>query len=139
MFKTFVTNRLVKSEDLNHHGTLYAGRTAEWLVESAFVAAGSVLPSNSIVCKKIHGLTFLKPVKPGQIVCFNSRLVYGGKSSLRVYVKVNLIHLIEELYVEGFVTFIHVNDKTEPVPHNIKITPETDEEKELYERAANAK
>jgi acyl-CoA hydrolase len=137
--KTFVTNRLVKGEYLNHHGTLYAGRTAEWFVESAFVAAGSVLPSKNIVCKKIHGLTFLKPVKPGQIVCFNSRIAFAGKSSLRVYVKVNLIHQTEELYVEGFVTFIHVNENTEPVPHHIKIVPETDEEKIIYEKAVNAK
>lgn len=137
--KIFVTNRLVKSEDLNHHGTLYAGRTAEWLVESAFVAAGSILPSKSIVCKKIHGLTFLKPVKPGQIVCFNSRIAFVGKSSIRVYVKVNLIHEIEELYVEGFVTFIHVNENTEPIPHNINVVPQTDEEKEIYEKAKNAK
>jgi acyl-CoA hydrolase len=137
--KTFVTNRLVKSEDLNHHGTLYAGRTAEWLVESAFVAAGSILPSKSIVCKKIHGLTFLKPVRPGQIVCFNSRIAFTGRSSLRVYVKVNLIHKTEELYVEGFVTFIHVNENTEPIPHNIKVVPETEEEREIYEKAKSAK
>jgi acyl-CoA hydrolase len=136
--KTFATNRLVKGEDLNHHGTLYAGRTAEWFVESAFVAAGSVLPSKNIVCKKIHGLTFLKPVKPGQIVCFNSCIAYAGKSSLRVYVKVNLIHQTEELFVEGFVTFIHVNEKTEPIPHSIVIIPATDEEKEIYEKAKNA-
>ncbi len=29
-----VTNRFVKSEDLNHHGTLFAGRTSEWFVET---------------------------------------------------------------------------------------------------------
>ncbi|MDP2989667.1 MAG: hypothetical protein Q8O57_03775 [Kiritimatiellota bacterium] len=39
---TYVTNHLVKSEDLNHHGTLYAGRTAEWFVESGFIAAASL-------------------------------------------------------------------------------------------------
>ncbi|NTU75550.1 MAG: acyl-CoA thioesterase, partial [Anaerolineaceae bacterium] len=37
--QTCVTQHLVKSEDLNHHGTLYAGRTAEWFVESGFIAA----------------------------------------------------------------------------------------------------
>ena len=30
---------LVKSEDLNHHRTLFAGRGAEWLVEAGFIAA----------------------------------------------------------------------------------------------------
>lgn len=137
ILKTFITHRLVKSEDLNHHGTLYAGRTSEWFVESAFIAAGSILPSKNIVCKKIHGLTFLKPVRPGQIVSFCSCIAYAGKSSIRVYVKVNLIHKTEELYVEGFVSFIHVNENTEPIPHNVKIIPETEEEKELYEKAKN--
>ena len=41
--ETVVTSRLVKSEDLNHHGTLFAGRTAEWFVESGFIAATSLL------------------------------------------------------------------------------------------------
>ena len=35
------TSRLVKSEDLNHHGTLFAGRTAEWFVEAGFVSAAA--------------------------------------------------------------------------------------------------
>ena len=39
--KTFVTHRLVKGEDLNHHGTLFAGRSAEWFVESGFIAAAA--------------------------------------------------------------------------------------------------
>ena len=34
--KVFKISHLVKSEDLNHHGTLFAGRTAEWLVERRF-------------------------------------------------------------------------------------------------------
>ena len=35
-------DRLVKSEDLNHHGTLFAGRSAEWFVEAGFIAAGAL-------------------------------------------------------------------------------------------------
>jgi len=52
------TLRLVKSEDLNHHGTLFAGRTAEWFVESGFIAAASILDPKTIVCLKIHGMYF---------------------------------------------------------------------------------
>src|SRR5665254_21309 len=39
--KEYNVSHLVKSEDLNHHGTLYAWRSAEWLVEGAFVAAAA--------------------------------------------------------------------------------------------------
>jgi len=48
--QTFHYDRLVKSEDLNHHGTLFAGRSAEWFVEAGFIAAASVLPPKNIVC-----------------------------------------------------------------------------------------
>ena len=53
---------LVKSEDLNHHGTLFAGRGAEWLVEAGFIAAANLLPPQFILCLKIHGMEFTRPV-----------------------------------------------------------------------------
>jgi acyl-CoA hydrolase len=52
--KVVYTTRLVKSEDLNHHGTLFAGRTAEWFVESGFIAAARLINPQNIVCLKIH-------------------------------------------------------------------------------------
>ena len=53
---TCTTQHLIKSEDLNHHGTLYAGRSAEWLVESGFIAAANLTSPENIVCLKIHGM-----------------------------------------------------------------------------------
>ncbi|HAN79618.1 MAG TPA: acyl-CoA thioesterase [Bacteroidales bacterium] len=135
--RSFSTYRLVKSEDLNHHGTLYAGRSAEWFVESGFVAASSLLPAKNIICLKIHGMSFLHPVRPGQTICFESRVVFTGKSSLRVYTKVYLGNQPEVLYVEGFITFIHVDENTKPKPHGLEIVPETEEEIKLYELAKN--
>ena len=38
----YKTYHLVKSEDLNHHGTLYAGRNAEWFVESGLHRRGQL-------------------------------------------------------------------------------------------------
>ena len=31
--KNYIIHRQIKSQDLNHHGTLFAGRAAEWFVE----------------------------------------------------------------------------------------------------------
>lgn len=31
------TSRLVKPQELNHHGTLFAGRMSEWFVENCFI------------------------------------------------------------------------------------------------------
>lgn len=132
------TMRLVKSEDLNHHGTLFAGRTAEWFVESGFIAATTLLDPKTIVCLKIHGMYFTKPVKPGEILKFSSKIVYAGKSSIVAYIQV-LKKDIEKPLVSGFVTFIHVDENTKPIAHHLEITPKKQEDILLYEEARNLK
>lgn len=127
---------LIKSEDLNHHRTLYAGRTAEWFVETGFVAAASLLPPENVVCLKIHGMEFMRPVHVGEIANFEGKVVYAGTSSLIAYVH---MHVKDHAVVEGFITFIHVTEDGSPVPHGLKIHPETAEEQELYERARKLK
>jgi acyl-CoA hydrolase len=131
-----VTMRLVKSEDLNHHGTLFAGRTAEWFVESGFIAAASLLNPQNIVCLKIHGMFFTKPAKSGDVLKFSSKVVYTGRTSLTSYVHVEK-NGDEKPLVDGYVTFIHVDEETRPFSHNIEIMPETDNDKLLYETAKN--
>jgi acyl-CoA hydrolase len=131
-----VTMRLVKSEDLNHHGTLFAGRTAEWFVESGFIAAASLLNPQNIVCLKIHGMYFTKPAKSGDVLKFSSRVVYTGTTSLTSYVHVEK-NGEEKPLVDGFVTFIHVDKNTRPSPHNLRINPVNEEDKILYEAAKN--
>ncbi len=137
--KSFPTSRLVKSEDLNHHKTLYAGRSAEWFVESGFVAAASLLNPANIICAQIHGMAFKRPVNPGQIVCYTSRIVYAGKSSIYGYVSVSVDDDISNVQVEGFITFVHVDDENHPQPHGIEIIAETEEEKQLQQRAIQLK
>jgi acyl-CoA hydrolase len=132
--ETIVTTRLVKSEDLNHHGTLFAGRTAEWFVESGFLAATSLLNPQSVVCLNIHGMFFTRPARSGDILRFSSAIVYTGKTSLTVYVHVEK-RGEEKHLVDGFVTFIHVDENTRPFPHYLVIEPINEEEKRLYETA----
>jgi acyl-CoA hydrolase len=126
--------RLVKSEDLNHHGTLFAGRTAEWFVESGFIAAAAILNPRHVVCLNLHGMFFSSPAKSGDVLKFSSRIAYAGKSSMTAYVHVEKNGDVSHL-VDGFVTFIHVDDNTKPSPHNIDIEPVTEEDKMLYEEA----
>ncbi len=118
--ETFRYDRLVKSEDLNHHRTLFAGRCAEWFVEAGFIAIASVLPASNVVCLKIHGLTFTKPLKSGDIASFESRIVYTGTSSIKVFVK--LINRVETYSIlEGFITFVYVDDKGRALPHGLSV------------------
>jgi acyl-CoA hydrolase len=124
---TSVSMRLVKNEDLNHHETLFAGRTAEWFVESGFVAVANVLDPKNLVCLKIHGMRFNTPAKSGDILKLSSKIIHAGRTSLTVYVSVSKNSSADTL-VDGFITFVHVNKETKSVPHHIEIRPETDED-----------
>ena len=134
MMKPYVIHHLVKSGDLNHHGTLFAGRTAEWLVEAGFIAAASLTSPDSTVCLNIHGMIFRCPVRTGSLIRFESKVVYAGRTSLIAYIKVTLGEA-EEHVVDGYITFVHVDKKGEAKPHGITIVAATPEEMELQERA----
>lgn len=126
--KEYKCARLVKSEDLNHHGTLFAGRTAEWFVESAFIAAASLMgdPRN-VVCINIHGLIFKSPVQRGEIITFTSKVVNLGKTSITVYAKV-YSELKDMTPVDGYLTFISVDENGHKVPHGLVLDEAKDEE-----------
>lgn len=134
--KSFQVHHLVKSEDLNHHGTLFAGRGAEWFVEAGFISAANLLDPKHLVCKVIHGLNFLHPVRLGDIICFTSKVVYTGRTSLTTHVSVS-VNRSECSLLDGFITFIHVDDQTRALPHHIEINPSADEDRKLYEIAAS--
>jgi acyl-CoA hydrolase len=134
--KHYISTHLIKSEDLNHHGTLFAGRMAEWFVEGTFVAAASLYgnPEN-IVCVKVHGMKFAGPATKGDIITLTTRVVYAGNTSLTVYGKV-CKNDDDNVLVDGFVTFVCVDKNGRKMPHNIVLPePEDDEQRRLREIA----
>lgn len=131
-FPQYTSMHLVKGEDLNHHGTLYAGRTAEWFVESGFIAAASLTKPENIVCLKIHGMTFTRPIRKGDLVAFTSQVVLTGETKIVSYIQVK-VH--DKVAVRGFITFVHVDLDGKPQPHGCVYEPHTDEEKVLHEEA----
>jgi acyl-CoA hydrolase len=133
---TYTTFHLVKGEDLNHHGTLYAGRTAEWFVESGFIAAASLTKPENIVCLKIHGMTFTAPVKPGSLARFDSKIVFTGTTRIVAYIRLSVK---DEDVVKGFITFINVDKENHPFPHGIVIEPGTEEDQRLFDEASKLK
>lgn len=133
--QTFITHHLVKEADLNHHRTLYAGRGADWIIEASFISASSLTTTKSIVCLKVHGMLFLKPVPLGSLLRFESKVVYSGKTSLTAYTRV-IFAQTDEFIVDGYITFIHINpENSKPSPHGLVIEASTDEEKNLQEQA----
>lgn len=131
-FPTYTSVHLVKGEDLNHHGTLYAGRTAEWFVESGFIAAASMTKPENIVCLKIHGMTFTRPIRKGELPVFTSRVVLTGETKIVSLIEVRILG---KLAVRGFITFIHVDLEGKSSPHGLDFVPVTPEDIALHEEA----
>jgi acyl-CoA hydrolase len=131
---TYKIHHLIKSEDLNHHGTLFAGRAAEWFVEAGFVAAASLTHPENIVCMKIHGMVFSRPVRLGEIICFESKIVNTGKSRIIAYIEMKGK---DQVIVKGFITFVNVDAAGHALPHGIVIEPGTPEDSVLQEQAKN--
>jgi len=132
--QTFNYDRLIKSEDLNHHKTLFAGRCAEWFVEAGFIAAASVLPAGNIVCLKVHGLMFTAPLVAGDIACFKSRIVKIGRTSLTTYISLSAQKKADPV-ISGFITFVHVDSDGKAEPHGLELELETEEDYRLYQQA----
>lgn len=126
--------RLVKSEDLNHHGTLFAGKTAMWFVESGFIAAASLTHPENIVCLNIHGMLFKKPIANGHVVRFESKVVLAGRTRLIAYVKV-LGNRDEDFLLDGFISFIHVDRQGKPFPHGVVVEAVDPDDLALQEQA----
>lgn len=132
----YTTHHLVKNSDLNHHGTLYAGRCAEWFVESGFTAAASLTKPANIVCLKIHSMHFSQPAWPGDILCFESKVVHAGRTSLVSHISVMKGG---KLLLDGFITFIHVDARGKPIPHGIQLNPTSPEDIRLQREASQLK
>ena len=128
----YKTYHLVKSEDLNHHGTLYAGRNAEWFVESGFIAAASLTHPENIVCAMIHGMVFKRPIRLGEVIDFESRIALAGKSRLVAFIEMKSGG---EAIVRGFITFVHVDREGRPLAHGLSVEASNPEEVELQEQA----
>ena len=129
-----VAHRFVKGEDLNHHGTLFAGRTAEWFVEAGLMAAAAYVPSDNIVLVKLHGMDFVRPVKLGEVARFVSRIVYAGRTSLIANIQISVG---EERVSNGFITYVNVDSEGRKFPHGITIEAIDEDDIELQLQAKN--
>lgn len=132
--KTHSVCRLVKSEDLNHHGTLFAGKTAMWVVEAGFIAAASLTHPENIVCINVHGMIFKKPVRSGHVIRLDSKVVLASRTRLVSYVKI-VDNATEEACMDGFLSFVHVDLNGKPMPHDIVLDHTDPEDRALLEKA----
>ena len=115
---------MVRPQDLNHHGTLFAGQMASWLVEAGFIAAARLCGKpEDIVCVQINEMTFKKPINLGDVIEIKSQIAYLGSTSIAVQSYV-FRKQDEAPLVSNMATFVSVDKNNKPYQHGLKLTEE---------------
>lgn len=115
---------LVRPEDLQHHGTLFAGQMAKWLVEAGFITASRPCGKpEDVVCVQLDEMTFDKPINNGDIIEIKSKIAYLGSTSITVYSAVYVKQDTSPL-VSNMATFVTVDKQHKPYKHGFKLSKE---------------
>ncbi len=113
---------MVRPQDLNHHGTLFAGQMASWLVEAGFIAAARLCGKpEDIVCVQINEMTFKKPINLGDVIEIKSQIAYLGSTSIAVQSHV-FRKQDDAPLVSNMATFVTVDKDNKPYAHGFKLT-----------------
>lgn len=136
--KKYETLHLVKPEDLNHHGTLFAARTAEWVIEAGFsVAACEHGNADEVVLRNMQDLSYYSPTPQGTILKLEGMVVYVGETSLTIAV-LGKDALTNEVKMEAYMTFVTIDSESRgKKAHKIELDrAESEEEIRFREKAA---
>ena len=73
---------------------------------------------------------FTQPAAGGDILKFSSKIIHAGTTSITTHISVRVNHS-KDTIVNGFITFVHVDENNKPFPHSIVMELETEEDKIL--------
>ncbi len=136
MLKETLISHLIKPEDLQHHGTLFAGRMADWLIETCFIAACRLVGKpEDVVCVQVHGISFTKSATNGDIIEIKARVALVGTTSITIH---GQAFTNEENIpsVTGMATFVTVDKQGKPYAHGLSLSEEyIAQNREIHEEA----
>lgn len=126
--KKYHLTHFVRMEHLNHHGLLYAGYIAEWLIECGYLAATGTYGSTAgMVFLKLSDMTFRKSAFKGDFVHVESWIADLGRTSIKTYVKA-YNEFTGELLVDAVISFICVDENKKSKPHGLTMPKIIDQE-----------
>ncbi|MBQ8508653.1 MAG: acyl-CoA thioesterase [Clostridia bacterium] len=127
--------QILTQSTMNGYNRLFGGRLMEWIDIIAAVAARRHANRN-VTTVLVHTLEFKEPAFANSLVVLTGKVVYVGNTSMDVCVKsyVEKLDGSRQLINSAYLTLVALdeNDKPTRVP---ALVPETDEEKEEWERA----
>lgn len=127
---------LVLPQHTNALGTIFGGVVMGWVDIAAAIAAARYTRS-PVVTVSVDHLSFLHPIKIGNIVTIEAVVTYTGKTSIEVEVTVSGENPTEGKKFKtthAFLTFVAIDKDGTPVVVP-PFKPETAAEKERYKAA----
>jgi acyl-CoA hydrolase len=129
-------NELVLPNDTNTLNNLMGGRLLHWMDIAAAISAQKHC-SRIVVTASVDNVSFKHPIKLGDVVTIHAKVTRAFSTSVEVRLDVWAENIPSGQKVksnEAYYTFVAVdqNGSTIPVP---QITPETEQEKELFDGA----
>lgn len=131
-----VMTELVLPNDANSLGNLLGGKLMHLIDIAAAIAAAR---HSHLVCVtvSVDRLTFLYPIRTGEVVVLHASVNRVFNTSMEVGVKVYAEDLITGTLVHAnsaYLTFVGLNAEGKPVKTS-QVIPETDEERRRFEEA----
>jgi acyl-CoA hydrolase len=131
-----IMTELVLPNDTNTFGNLMGGRLMYWMDIASALAAMKHCGS-PVVTASVDNISFESPIRLGNVVHIEARVSRAFNTSMEVYMKVwgeDVLHQYRYKSNEAYYTFVALdpNGKPRSVP---PITPESDEEKKLFDSA----
>ncbi len=122
--------------DANPLGTLFGGKLMQWVDLAASISAARHARC-AVVTASIDSLTFLRPVKIGQLVILKSAVNRVFRTSMEIGVKVVVEDLVTgdvQHVSSAYLTFVAIS------PDGSKVTltpvvPESDDERRRFDHA----
>jgi acyl-CoA hydrolase len=122
----------VRSGKLNFHGTLYGGTLMRWIETNASLSARAYLSGEPVRLAGLHGLTFLRSIRPNRFVHIQSVVVHTAPAAVTVLVSVQAENPLDgehEDTLRAFFTYAPVEPGRSAAP----VVCDTDEERAVFE------
>ena len=127
---------LVLPNDANTMGNVLGGRVLHWIDLAAAIVAHRHCRTEAVTVS-MDEVSFLVPIRVGQLACIAARMTYVGRTSMEVGVRVDAEELLtgRRRHTNScYLTFVAVDRAGRPIEVP-GLIPETPDEKRRYEAA----
>lgn len=127
---------LVLPNDTNTFGNLMGGRLMYWMDIAAALSAMKHCAA-PVVTASVDNISFQNPIKLGNVVHIEAKVTRAFNTSMEVHLQVwgeDAVQQYRYKSNEAFLTFVSLDPNGRPRPV-APLTPETEDEKRLYEGA----